>query len=71
MMIVIMGTEKHSIASKKRWQKVPDKVKFNRMSSLSKSGWDKLGKKARRKRALDGVRTRKANLLKRTEENNI
>lgn len=59
----IMGTEKHSRASKKRWAHISKVEKQQRMSSVSKSGWSKLDKKARRKRALKGVQTRKQNVL--------
>lgn len=54
-----MGTEKHSKASKKRWSKVPKEERSTRMSSIAKQGWDSLDAKARRRRALKGVRTRR------------
>lgn len=65
-----MGTEKHSKASKKRWAAVPKDQRAKRMAGVSKSGWDKLDAKARRKRALKGVRTRKAKLLKESNQQN-
>lgn len=55
-----MGTEKHSRASRKRWQKVPKDVRKERMKALSNSGWAKLDAKARRRRALKAARTRAA-----------
>lgn len=62
-----MGTEKHSKASKDRWKNITPKDRAKKMSVLSKSGWDKLDTRARRKRALSGVRTREAKIKKRNE----
>jgi hypothetical protein len=59
-----MGTEKHSLASKKRWRKIPKEERRERMKALSNSAWGKLDEKARRRRALKAARTRSANRLK-------
>lgn len=59
----IMGTEKHSKASKQRWVGIPKQQRAERMSQVSKVGWNSLDAKARRRRALKGVRTRKQKLL--------
>ena len=55
-----MGTDKHSLASKNRWSKIPLEERKKKMSIISKGGWDRLNIKARRRRAMKGVRTRKA-----------
>lgn len=57
-----MGTEKHSDASRKRWADVPKEKRKKRMSKVSKAGWDALDSKARRRRALKGIRTKRKNL---------
>ena len=57
-----MGTRRHSRASRKRWASVPKEERRARMSEISKSGWDGLSKRARRKRALNSVKSRKAHL---------
>lgn len=54
-----MGTENHSKASKQRWAGVSKAIRAKRMGSVSKSGWDKLDPKARRRRALKSARTKK------------
>lgn len=56
----IMGTDKHSEASKKRWKKVPKAKRKEMMGSLRKEAWAKLDPKARRKQALRAAKTRKA-----------
>lgn len=57
-----MGTKKHSKASKARWAIIPKEDRTLRMSHVSKTGWDQLDAKARRRRALKGRRTRLKNL---------
>ncbi len=63
-----MGTIKHSRASKRRWAGVPKSVRSQRMTETSNKGWGALDQKARRRRALKGVRTREK---KKLEELNI
>lgn len=57
------GTIKHSKASRKRWKNIPEDQRAARMSQLSRSQWDKLDVKARRRRALRAARTRTRNKL--------
>jgi hypothetical protein len=63
MIAIVMGTEKHSKASRKRWVHIPKAQRKARMSGVAKTGWDRLDAKARRRRAMKGVRTRQAKLI--------
>lgn len=58
-----MGTEKHSKASRNRWKRISKEDRRVRMAAMSSAGWERLDVKARRRRALKGVRTRRAKLL--------
>lgn len=51
---------KHSIAQKKKWADVPAEVRFKRMSRTSKSRWDHVGAKERKKIARGLVNARRS-----------